>query len=123
MVADFKRTDDWNAITKELDGLNAADFSGQSLSTVTFNDKSVPLVKDRPSILLYGLTEEDRFNGSAEALRSFLDKQDGLSLLQAVERFQRYLRIPTISSEGPKGSYAKCCAFLKELALEFSLPI
>ena len=84
MVADFKRTDDWNAITKELDGLNAADFSGQSLSTVTFNDKSVPLVKDRPSILLYGLTEEDRFNGSAEALRSFLDKQDGLSLLQAV---------------------------------------
>ena len=67
-----KKSLEWGAVQEELNGLNETDFKFSTMPHTQFNDLLVPLVNGSPSLLLYGLTAEGRYNGAAEKVRKHL---------------------------------------------------
>jgi len=84
-LEDFKSGREWEAIKKELDGLEESNFKFSTLPHVEFNSHTIPFVRKYPSLLLYGLTADDRYNGAAQDLRQRLLQDDTEAIMfQAV---------------------------------------
>lgn len=61
----FKRTETWKEISRSLDQVDKAEFWLSSLPSLTFNGAEIPLQRNVPSLLLYGLTDKNRYNGGS----------------------------------------------------------
>lgn len=82
-LSEFLQSDHWKDIKENLDELDESNFQISHLPTFEFNNLSIPSVNDEPSLLLYGLTEDNRYNGVAQSLIGAIQKS-GWLLLQAV---------------------------------------
>ena len=69
-LSEYEESEDWRKITEQLDKLDSSDFMYSKLPMVKYKEVHIRSrkVAGKPSLLLYGLTEDKRYNGSAEIL-------------------------------------------------------
>ena len=82
--SDYQKGKHWEGIQRQLDQLDSSGFKLSTLPVAKYNGISIPLVKGEPSLLLYGLTATDRYNGAAQSLLEQIKSGVQWLLLQAV---------------------------------------
>ena len=82
--SDYQKGKHWEGIQRQLDQLDSSGFKLSTLPVAKCKGISIPVVKGEPSLLLYGLTATDRYNGAAQSLLEQIENGVQWLLLQAV---------------------------------------
>ena len=83
-LSDYQKGEHWESIKRQLDELNSSSFKLSAIPVTEYNGLSIPLVNLQPSLLFYGLTAPERYNGAARWLLEHLTRGSRWLLLQAV---------------------------------------
>jgi hypothetical protein len=83
-LADYQESPHWQLMINKLNELQNDDFKVESLPQLKHGTISIPIVNGEPSLLLYGLTAKNRYNGTAAALSRKLETLQSWLFLQAV---------------------------------------
>lgn len=83
-LSDYQKGEHWESIKRQLDELNSSSFKLSAIPVTEYNGLSIPLVNLQPSLLFYGLTAPERYNGAARTLLEHLKRGSRWLLLQAV---------------------------------------